>query len=272
LDRSDPWPDTLATFFRGGAAIAPTRVESLIMIPRAVHYCWFGDRPMPESHRAYVDGWRTLLPDWEFVFWNEHNSPMHVPYLERARSGGRWVNLANFIRLYAVYHRGGVYLDTDVEIVKPLDPLLAASRCFFGYQIPAGERGENDVNNAVFGAEQGHPFVGRQLEAIQALYDGLETEYLSGPHLTTFMLRSNGLLENDGHDRGHDVMVYPREFFFPYSWLEVFDASCVTDRTYAIHHWAGLWGEDDALQPASAASRALPLPGWLRRLARRILR
>ena len=85
------------------------------MIPRTIHYCWYGDRPMPAAHRGYVEGWRRMLPGYEFVFWNEDNSPMHLRYIDTARAGRRWVNLSNFIRLCSVYHHGGVYLDTDVE-------------------------------------------------------------------------------------------------------------------------------------------------------------
>jgi hypothetical protein len=151
--------------------------------------------------------------------------------------------------------------------VRSLEPLLSRSSCFFGRQIDAREPAENDVNNAVFGAEKQHPFIGKQLDAIQALYDGLETEYLSGPHLTTFLLRSNGLLDEEARRRELGVAIYPRAYFFPYSWLEVFDPSCVTDDTFAIHHWAGLWGEGAKTKSRLSAISRLPGMSWLTRFA-----
>lgn len=226
------------------------------MIPGKIHYCWYGDRPMPDAHRRFVDGWRELMPGFEFVFWNEENSPMSEPYLEQAHANRRWVNLSNFIRLYSVYNHGGIYLDTDVEMVRSFVPLLGQSRCFFGYQIASRAPAENSVNNAVYGAEKHHPFVGRQLDAIRVLYDGLETECLSGPHLTTFMLRGSGFLDSEPAGENElGLTVFPFDYFYPYSWLESFDPACVTENTYAIHHWAGLWGEPDK-RPSALTSIA----------------
>jgi mannosyltransferase OCH1-like enzyme len=238
------------------------------MIPRTIHYCWFGNQPMPESHRRYIEGWQALMPDYRFVFWNEENAPMDRAYLQRARAARRWVNLSNFIRLYSVYHEGGIYLDTDVEVVRRLDPLLVEAKCFFGYQIASREPAENSVNNAVFGAEPNHPFVKKMLDAIEVLYDGLETEYLSGPHLSTFMLRSHGILDEMGEGATHDVRVFPHHYFYPYSWLETYHPDCVQKDTYAIHHWAALWGEPEGPTARFAAVRSLAHvgKGKLRRL------
>jgi hypothetical protein len=208
---------------------------------------------MPSQHCRFVEGWKALMPDYRFVFWSEDNAPMEREYLQNAHRGRRWVNLANFIRLYSVFNEGGIYLDTDVEVIRPFDPLLAASRCFLGYQVADRDHPGNSVNNAIFGAEKKHPFAGKMLEAVESLYDGLETEYLSGPALSTFMLRTHGLLGSAATGDPADVRIYPHRYFYPYSWLEAYDPACITEDTFAVHHWFGSWSEPDPSRSRFAA-------------------
>lgn len=206
------------------------------MIPKKIHYCWFGDKPIPDNYKKFIEGWRALMPDYEIVLWNEENSPMEEKYLKRAYANKKWANLSNYVRLHAVHQEGGIYLDTDVEVVKSFDPLLNHS-CFFGYQVSSHE----SVNNAVFGAEKNHWFIKSQLEAIKLLYDGLETEYLSSPHLTTYLLRENAYLSPSAEVPDKELRVFPYTWFYPYSWMEPYTPECVTEDTYTIHHWSGTW-------------------------------
>ncbi|MBK8848609.1 MAG: hypothetical protein IPN73_00465 [Saprospiraceae bacterium] len=88
------------------------------MIPKIIHYCWFGQKPMPETFAAYINDWKLLLPDYAFIKWDETNSPLHLPYIATAITKKNWANVSNLVRLWAVYTQGGIYLDTDVQLIK----------------------------------------------------------------------------------------------------------------------------------------------------------
>lgn len=95
------------------------------MVPKIIHYCWFGNKPIPKSHQDYIDNWRKVLPDYEFVCWNESKIDIDsIPFLRQAYDSKMWAFVADYTRLYALYNYGGIYLDTDVEVLKTLDDFL----------------------------------------------------------------------------------------------------------------------------------------------------
>ena len=219
------------------------------MIPRIIHYAWVGPKAIPERDRRLVDAWRRLLPDYEFRFWNNDTVDFRHRYLRQAYSVRAWNRVSDFQRLYALVHHGGIYLDTDVELRRPLDPLLGQS-CFFGYQR------EDDhvdaVNGAVIGAVAGHWFIRELLAQFEETMHGAENSgSYSGPGLISDRLRSLGLPPcSDEIQRVRDITLYPTRYFYPYHWEEDFSEDRVTDDTYAIHHWADTW------KPASTRARA----------------
>lgn len=215
------------------------------MIPKIIHYCWYGGKPLPEAYQAFVDGWQKVMPDYTIMRWDESNSPMDMPYMKRALQNRKWANLSNYVRLHAVHQHGGIYLDTDVETVQPFDKLLN-NKCFFGFQLA----NEFNVNNAIFGAVPGHPFIGKLKDAVPFLYDGKETEYLSSPHITTYLLQQEGLTAQNNFNNGQ-VVIYPYQYFYPYSWREEFSKDCIQSDTYAIHYWSGSWSASKQKQPPS---------------------
>ena len=103
------------------------------MIPRRIHYCWFGGQPMDPLAIRCLESWRTLLPGYELKEWNETNSPLEEPYCRAAFAARKWSRLSNYVRLHALREEGGIYLDTDMEIIRSLDPLLG-HRCFVAFQ------------------------------------------------------------------------------------------------------------------------------------------
>lgn len=212
------------------------------MIQKKIHYCWFGNSELPLEFQNFISGWKTLMPDFEIVLWNEENSPMHLPYMQKALKYKKWANLSNYTRLHAVYEQGGFYLDTDVQVVKSFETLLD-NKCFFGLQQPQKDV-VNSFNNAIFGAEKNHWFVKRLKDALLALYDGTEIAYLSSPHLTTYFLKDAGYSQiNDSELIDDDIKIYPPESFYPYHWEEEFSNDHVTENTYAIHFWSGSWAD-----------------------------
>lgn len=94
-------------------------------IPKVIHYCWLSDDPYPAKIKRCIDSWLKQLPDYEIKLWNTHNFDIEsVPYVFEAYKAKKWAFAADYIRMYALYHEGGIYLDSDVEVVKNFDPFL----------------------------------------------------------------------------------------------------------------------------------------------------
>lgn len=220
------------------------------MIPRVLHYVWFGGGAYDDQMRRCIESWRTYLPGFEWVRWDEFNAPIErYPYLRSALDSRCWANASNLIRLHALYYHGGVYLDTDIELIKPLDDLLRR-QAFAGFQSPGL------VNSAVLGAVADHGVIGETLEAIQDRFDGTELAHESGPNLITDILRRHGLSGDAcGPLSVGDVHLEPAESFYPYPWDGVYSPDCVTPRTYCVHHWAKTWHEPP--QPKAKQRRRL---------------
>ena len=95
------------------------------MIPKIIHYCWFGRGKMPELAQKCLDSWKKQLPEYDYKLWNEDNFDINsVPYVKEAYEARKFAFVTDYVRLYALYHFGGVYMDTDVEVLKPLDRFL----------------------------------------------------------------------------------------------------------------------------------------------------
>lgn len=209
-------------------------------IPKIIHYVWVGGAISPED-KKYILGWRKLNKEYKFIFWDESNIDFTEPYIKKAYEERKWANVSNLVRLEAVYKYGGIYLDTDVELIKSLDILLN-NKCFFGFQI--SKKIEDWVNNAVFGAVKKHWFIKDCIDRLKSEYDGLEQANYSSPRLITDVLIKNGL--NEYSKRGamvKDVMVYPVEWFYPYDWEHEYDEKFIKSETMAIHHWRMRWLE-----------------------------
>lgn len=123
------------------------------MIPKKIHYIWVGGKEKPEDVKKCIETWKKHCPDYEIKEWNEANFDMHShPFVEAAYKAKKWAFVSDYIRAYAIYHEGGIYMDTDVIVLDTLDNLLN-NRAFVGFedsQLPF---------TAVFGAEPYHPFV-----------------------------------------------------------------------------------------------------------------
>lgn len=119
------------------------------MIPKIIHYCWFGKSELPEDTRRFIEGWRRLCPDYEIKEWNEENFPIDFcTYSREAYQMKNWAFVSDVCRLYALSTFGGIYLDTDIELVKPFDSMLGL-HSFFGTEDTEG----GDIGMGVVGAE-----------------------------------------------------------------------------------------------------------------------
>lgn len=125
------------------------------MIPKTIHYVWVGPKPLPEADRQRVDAWRHMLPDWQIVAWDNDKVDYSSSFVRQAYSVRAWNRVSDYTRMDALARFGGVYLDTDVDLIKSLDPLLSL-KAFLGFQTDDMNSITDPVNGAVFGSEPGH--------------------------------------------------------------------------------------------------------------------
>lgn len=205
------------------------------MIPKKIHYCWFGMGEMNNLMKKCVKTFSTQHPTWEVKEWNEDNTPMN-PYIVKCLKEKKWANVSNFVRLLALYEEGGIYLDTDVEVIKTFDELLNDD-LFIGFES------KEWMNNATMGATKGNRFLKLCIDTYLEKFDGNEAANISSPRYITEMLKSHyGVVYyNSPTLYGDGIKVYPEKYFYPYGYREKFTPQCVNENTVSIHHWAKTW-------------------------------
>lgn len=208
------------------------------MIPKNIHYCWFGGGNHTPLMKRCIESWRKHLPEYELVEWNESNSPMSCEYVASAYENRKWFQVSNYVRLFALYAEGGIYFDTDIEALKSFDPLLD-NGCFFGFQQQ--HKNSDWVNNAVIGSTPQHQFIHQILVELD---NESEDNKSRGPDLVTSLLTEMGLKEY-GEQVINSVKLYPAEYFYPYPWWANMHPARITERTFAIHHWQLSWHGGD---------------------------
>ena len=220
------------------------------MIPKKLHYCWFGHGEKPKLAKKCITSWKKYCPDFEIIEWNEDNFDIsYNEYTRWCHENGKWAFLSDYARLVIVEKEGGIYLDTDAEIVRPLDSLLK-NAAFYGF-----ENDENVATGLGFGAVPHHPSV----RSMIGLYDALEQKadgsfpLVVCPELNTkallpFGLKLNGKeqeLESgvsaDGLSGGaaSQIHIYSAEYFNPYD--DPTGRLNKTENTYSIHWYAKSW-------------------------------
>lgn len=222
------------------------------MIPKLIHYCWFGGISEPEDVQRCIASWQKFLPDYEIRRWDESNYDVHkCQYMSDAYKEKKWAFVSDYARVDIVHEYGGVYLDTDVEVVRSFDSLLHEHMfCGFESRDPIGiKRGieiEYSVNLGLgYGAEAGHPVLRDILDLYATLnfynQDG-SLNLVACPHYQTMVLKRHGLIDNNETQRFDTGIAYSPEFFCPQS--NVTDEMLfLTENTYSIHHFSGTWSE-----------------------------
>lgn len=206
------------------------------MIPKIIHYCWFGGAPLPEDARKYIETWRKYCPDYKIIEWNESTFDIQSnPYVKEAYQAKKWAFITDYVRLFALYNVGGIYMDTDVEVLKNLDRFLK-EKGFSGFER------ENAVPTGIMGAEKGHQFIGVLLHQYDDLHfikqDGTYDETTNVTRITNTAV-ALGLKLNNEKQTISKFTYYPKDYFCPKSsrTLEI----QLTENSYTIHHFAGSW-------------------------------
>lgn len=207
------------------------------MIPKIIHYCWYGKKKMPRVVRKCIKSWKKFCPEYEIVCWNEENTNFHYnSYLWEAYQKKRWAFVSDVVRLMAVYEYGGIYLDTDVELLKPIDSLLINQAYF------AKETLERVATGLGFGAEKHNWVVNLLLQDYKESHFIMENGQLdqtSCPKRLTKVLREIGLEEGSDIQNLNGCMIYPPEYFCPRQFGS--KVIKITDNTYSIHYFRGSW-------------------------------
>ena len=203
------------------------------LIPKTIHYCWFGRGEKPKLAQKCIASWKKFCPDYEFVEWNEDNFDVNRNgYTRMCYEQKKYAFLSDYVRLLVIEEHGGIYFDTDVELLRPLDQLLTHPS-FFGFEDA------EHVNTGVgFGAESGNPAVQAMLAEYDPLLSG-EQGIIGCPILNTNALQKLGLcLNGEKQDLGIAV-VYPADYFNPYD--DPTGKLNKTKNTFSIHWYSKSW-------------------------------
>lgn len=212
------------------------------MIPKVIHYCWLSEDPFPEKIQKCIDSWKQFLPDYEIVRWDLKRFPLEKKtWVKQAYENRKYAFAADYIRLYALYTEGGIYLDSDVQVVKPFDDLLNLPYFVCKENSPQG------IEAATIGAEKGCKWIGDCLK----YYEGRDFIDVLGKQSTRVLpsimkeviCSTYSLEEVDSPLRvtknGDKVFLLPCDYFSPKNYVT--KKIQHTHNTYSIHHFAGTW-------------------------------
>ena len=226
FDGSNQISRTIEAKRRGGRAL----------IPNKIHYCWFGKNKKPKLAQKCIDSWKKYCPDYEIIEWNEDNFKINdYPYARYCLDNKKWAFLSDFVRLEVVAEYGGIYFDTDVELVKKPDELLRFE-AFYGF-----ENNQNIATGLGFGAQANHPTIlamRQQYLELQPLADGTYPEIVC-PALNTEALLPFGLTLNGLRQNVAGAEILPADYLNPYD--DPTGRLNKTENTISIHWYSKSW-------------------------------
>jgi len=213
-------------------------------IPKIIHYCWFGGKPKPKLAEKCIKSWKKYCPDYEIREWNEENFDVTTAprYVQQAYEAGRWAFVTDYVRLRALLEMGGVYMDTDVEVVKPLDPYLK-NKAFAGFEQI------NRVQTGLLACEKDFPlfrdFIAYYDTASFLKPDG-SPDITTNVEILTNLCLQRGMVCNDKYQMVEGLAIYPREYFCPVEYET--EKLNRTRKTVTIHWFSGSWHTEEELE------------------------
>ena len=218
------------------------------MIPKIIHYCWFGRGPLPELAQKCIASWKKYLPDYEIKEWNEDNFDVNIiPYTAEAYQAKKYAFVSDYARFWILYKYGGIYFDTDVEVIRPIDDIVERGN-FMGFETDPKSQLKEDASEASvnpglgMGVAPGLGLIKKMLD----FYEGKHFKFipdgigqLTIVHIATEVLNQAGLKQQPGIQLVNDVWIYPTEYFCPIN-LKT-GRIHIEANTRTIHHYAGTW-------------------------------
>lgn len=237
LERLPYYVYPVMQIFASGTDCTRVIMEKEPLIPKIIHYCWFGGGSMTEEEIRYIDGWKNICPDYEIRRWDESNYDVSVSlYASQAYQDRKWAFVSDYARADILYRYGGFYFDTDVEMLKSIEP-LRRHQGFIGMEAAGGV-----ASGLGCGFRKGHPF----LKELMGIYESTSwlnkegTQKLKvNANFETDILRKYGFKKYNDFQLINGVAVYPPEYFSPL--IVGTNISHITENTYSIHHYHYSW-------------------------------
>lgn len=227
------------------------------MIPKVIHYCWFSNEPYPDLVKRCIRSWKRMLPDYELRLWDGNSFDWDsVPYVKEGMAARKWAVASDYVRLYALYTEGGIYLDSDVEVLESFDQFL--NNKFFTGTEPyiIDDEIRYDLECAIMGSEKGHPFLKEALDYYQGVHYTPENHKTVCYALIPILEKYGYVAENKLQQLSNDVTVYPLDhvndkysFYLKSaihwcqgSWIDIPEKSrlyyfCKKNGHMAFYHW-----------------------------------
>lgn len=207
------------------------------MIPKIIHYCWFGRGEMPQLAKDCIASWHKYMPEWEYKMWNEDNFDVNsVPYTKEAYEAKKYAFVSDYVRLIALHNEGGIYLDTDVEVFKSFDDLLS-NTAFAGFE---GSK-HLPVGTCILASQPNTEWINEQLDAYTEkkflLKNGIY-DTTTNVQLMSRIMQANGFVQDGKEKYYKDVHIFPVDYFSP---RQTTGEYLRTQMTYCDHLGLGSW-------------------------------
>lgn len=206
------------------------------MIPKIIHYIWFGGKPFPSKVQKCIDSWKKYLPEYKFMLWNEQTFDVNaVEFTKQAYANKKWAFVSDYVRVHALYKYGGWYLDTDIEILKPIES-------FEGHRVVLGTDHDGALT-ALMASEQGHPYWKEILDLYGDMKfvneDGSFNTIVNNTYLQDILKDYGYKFENVYQELKEGIIVYPDDYFHVANNEK--GTLNKTENSYAIHWHTLLW-------------------------------
>ena len=206
------------------------------MIPKIIHYCWFGGNPLSDLAKKCISSWKKYCPDYEIIEWNESNFNLDCcAYVKEAYEKKMWAFVTDYVRLFVMVKYGGIYMDTDVEVIKPLDEFLTL-HAFSGFES------NNMVPTGIMACEQNFKFFNNLLGDYRNrkfINDDGICDLTTNVTVITNACVKQSLVMNNLLQTVNGFTLYPFDFFCAKDIMS--GTITITENTYTIHHFAGSW-------------------------------
>lgn len=217
------------------------------MIPKVIHYCWFGGGSKPKLVRDCILSWKVFFPEYKIIEWNEKNTDLNEPFVKAAYFLKKWAFVSDYIRLTKIYEFGGLYLDTDMLIIKRFDTIFL-EQPFFGAQK------ENSIGCGIFVSDIKHPFIKKCIDHYSDIILGPNTDLntILIPQIVTklFCEVYNVEAKFDSIINVENLKIYPPEYFYPFPYKNANDIinykNYLKENSFAVHLWSSSWLQHSA--------------------------
>lgn len=207
-------------------------------IPKIIHYCWFGKKDKSELIKRCIKSWKDILSDYEIVEWNEDTFDISSnKFVKQAYDAGKFAFVSDYVRVYALYNYGGIYMDTDVEVYKAFSNDILKNESFWGFEE------KNFIATSTIGAQKGNKLVKEFLDGYEDksfIKDNGDIDMTTNVFIVSNIIKKLGIrLDGSYQELKGLATFYPQEYFSPYDYINCYSKE--NENTYTIHHFHKSW-------------------------------